>query len=67
MVTSRGNILHVMDVIEEHCAARKLQDLGFICRRKKCSSENKDAVKVEGELMRKRADAGQNRSTDMLK
>lgn len=44
MVTSRGNILHVMVVIEEHCTLYKLLALGFIC-----SSGNKEAVKeVQG-------------------
>lgn len=51
MVTSRGNILHVMDVIEEHCTLYKLLDLGFICTQaQKCSSENKEGVNVEGVL-----------------
>lgn len=66
MVTSRGNILHVMDVIEEHCTLYKLLDLGFICT-EKCSSENKEAVNAEGVLMGKQADAEQNRSTNMFK
>lgn len=66
MVTSRGNILHVMDVIVEHCTLYKLLDLGFIST-EKCSHENKDGVNVEGTLMGKQPDAELNRSTNMFK
>lgn len=55
MVTSRGNILHVTDVIEEHCTLYKLLDLGFISS-EKCSSENKEEVNGEGVLTGKQAD-----------
>lgn len=67
MVTSRGNILHVMDVIEEHCTLCKLLDLGFICTQKNTAVKTKEVVNVEGVLMGKRGEAEQNRSTDMSK
>ena len=48
MVTSRGNILHVMDVIEEHCTLYKLLDLGFICcAQKNAAVKRKEAANVE--------------------
>ena len=50
MVTSRGNILHVMDVIEEHCTLYKLLDLGFICAQKKMQQQKQRGSECGGSV-----------------
>ena len=41
MVTSRGNILHVMDVIEEHCTSYKTAGSGFYLHRERKQRSSK--------------------------